>query len=362
MRFRNIWALFRKDLSDGLRNYHIILIVLTPIFLSLLFSNLYKDSKSKTMIPKIGVIGSETHPLLSRLASESFGVRVVFFTDRHELDRKILEGEIGFGVLLPEMTFPLPLSKDGIRPKLTLIYPAGTSDFILERMKIAFETEIRKFFKIEEPPLPVELELLPVGGRQMGDKAFSNDLFPMLILMAMGMVGFLAMPISFVEEKEKRTLDAIFLTPTTSNEIIIGKNLFGLCLILGTIGIMVFLNHRGQGDLLFFWAFVVLGAAQCLLVGLLISLFAKSQAGVNALGTTIFMIFQLVPNLSQTSEIMKTISPFVPSTYIGRGLKKALFMDLSQVDILKDLFSVAGMTAMVYLAVFLCMRYRRNVF
>ncbi|MBF0500512.1 MAG: ABC transporter permease [Candidatus Riflebacteria bacterium] len=360
MRFRNVWALFRKDLADGLCNYHIILIVVTPILLSLLFSNLYTDSKSKTMIPKIGVIGSESHPLLGRLASESFGVRMVFFTDLKELKRKLLENEIGFGVLLPgNVDGPL---NNGKKPKLTLLYLEGVSEFVVERMKTALEIEIRKFCKIEEPPLPIELELVPVGVRITGDKAFANDFFPMLVLMAMGMVGFLAMPISFVEEKEKRTLDAIFLTPTTPNEIIVGKNLFGLLLIITTVGIMVLLNHRGQGDVFFFWLFVLLGAALSLLVGLLISLFAKSQAGVNAVGTTLFMIYQLVPNLSQTSELMKTISPIVPSTYIGRGLKKAMFMDLDQVNITQDLATTAVIVMLVYLAVFLCLRYRRNVF
>lgn len=359
MRIRNIWALFNKDLRDGLRNYHIILVVLTPILLSLLFSNLYRDSKSKSMLPQVGVVGRSDHPFLDRLASETFGVKVQFCATKSELEAKILGGEVGFGIILPDMLDSL--IRQGKRPKLTLIHPMGLPEYLVERMQTALEKEVRKFFNLAETPLPIDVELSPVGGKREGDRSFSNDLFPMLVLMAMGMVGFLAMPISFVEEKEKRTLDALLLTPTTPNELIVGKNLFGILLIFSSVGAMVLLGHRGEGSPLYFWAFVLLGAAFCLLLGLLVSLFAKSQAGVNAMGTSMFMIFQLVPNLSQTSEIMRMISPVVPSTYIGRGLKKAMFLDLTRVDINGDLAATFCMALMAYLAVFLCLRYRRNL-
>lgn len=359
MRIRNIWALFNKDLRDGLRNYHIILVVLTPILLSLLFSNLYRDSKSKSMLPRVGVVGRTDHPLLDRLASEAFGVKIQFCATKAELEGKILEGEVGFGILLPDMVDTL--IRQGKRPKLTLIHPSGLSEYLVERMQTGLEKEIRKFFNLSETPLPIDLELTAVGAKKEGDRSFSNDLFPMLVLMAMGMVGFLAMPISFVEEKEKRTLDALLLTPTTSNELIIGKNLFGLLLIVASVGAMVLLGHRGEGNQLYFWAFVLLGATFCLLIGLLVSLFAKSQAGVNAMGTSMFMIFQLVPNLSQTSEFMRMIAPAVPSTYIGRGMKKAMFLDLSRIDIHGDLAATFCMALLAYLAVFLCLRYRRNL-
>ena len=359
MRIRNIWALFNKDLRDGLRNYHVILVVLTPIVLSLLFSNLYRDSKSKSMLPRVGVVGRMDHPLLDRLASETFGVKIQFCSTRAELDSKILEGEVGFGIQLPDLLDSA--IRQGRRPKLTLIHPTGLSEYLVERMQTALEKEIRTFFHLSETPLPIDIEISPVGGKKEGDRSFSNDLFPMLVLMAMGMVGFLAMPISFVEEKEKRTLDALLLTPTSSNELIVGKNLFGLLLIVVCVGAMVLLGHRGEGNPLYFWAFVLLGSMFCLLIGLLVSLFAKSQAGVNAMGTSMFMIFQLVPNLSQTSEVMRMVAPVVPSTYIGRGLKKAMFLDLSRVDIHQDLAITFCLMLLAYLAVFLCLRYRRNL-
>jgi ABC-2 type transport system permease protein len=353
---RVVGAIFYKDILDGIKNYQILLIVLTPIFLSVLFNNLYKESRSKTMLPKLGVIGLANHPLLGKFQSENSGVKLSFFSHRQEMEAKIIEGEIGFGIILPSTITKELMAKK--RPKLTLVYPAGIPQYIVERMEITLEQQVRQFFNVPPPPLPIEFELSPVGGDKEGDRAFSNDFFPMLILMAMGMVGFLGMPLSFVEEKEKKTLNAIFLTPTTANELIWGKSLFGLSLTLFTVLTMVTVNNRWSGNFLYISAFVFLGAVFCLFIGLIIAMYSESQGSVNACGTTLFMAFQLIPNLSQSSELMKALSPLVPSTFIGRGLKKALFLDLSKVDIFGDLAVVTCWALGAYLCLFLVLRSR----
>ncbi|MBF0410680.1 MAG: ABC transporter permease [Candidatus Riflebacteria bacterium] len=354
MKMNKVFALFKKDFLDGLKNYQIIIIVATPILLSVLFSTLYKDSKNKTMIPRIGLVGAFQHPLFNRLASESYGVKVRFCQDLDELEKRIIEGEIGFGVILPHsIDFQV---KNGNQSEIKIIYPDGVSEFTVERIYSTFEKEIRRYYNIPEPPMPIKITMQPVGGDKKEDRAFSNDLFPMLVLMAMGMVGFIGMPISYVEEKEKKTLDAIFLTPTTSNEIILGKNLFGFFLILLTVAAMILLSHKFQGNQYYFWLFVVLGAFFCLLCGLIIANIAKNQASVNAFGTTLFMIFQLVPNLSQSSELMRSISPIVPSTHIGRGLKKSLFLDLAKVDISQDLVWTIFFVLLAYLILFIMVK------
>lgn len=359
MRPRVIWAIFYKDILDGMKNYQILLIVLTPIFLSLLFNSLYSESKSKTMLPKIGVLGPTDNPFLEKFKEKESGVKLSFYGSRQEMEAKIIEGEIGFGIILPGLEKTGPLEEDK-RPVINLVYPAGVPPYIIERMEMTLEQQFRQYFNIPPPPLPVKLELTPVGGNKAGDRAFSTDFFPMLILMAMGMVGFLGMPLSFVEEKEKKTLNAIFLTPTTSSELIWGKSLFGLSLILFTVLTMVTINNRWSGNFFYISAFVFLGAIFCLFVGLIIALFSETQASVNAFGTTIFMVFQLVPNLSQSSELMKLLSPGVPSTFIGRGLKKALFLDLNTVNIFPDLAVVTAWTFVAYLVLLVIIRYRKE--
>ncbi|MEW6711789.1 MAG: hypothetical protein AB1403_18345, partial [Candidatus Riflebacteria bacterium] len=83
-------------------------------------------------------------------------------------------------------------------------------------------------------------------------------------------------------------------------------------------------------------------------IGLTISLFARTQGSVNAIGTTIFLFFQMVPSLQHTSEIIGRLAPIIPSTYLFSGLKKAMFLDLSKVDINSDLFTIIAITLFAY--------------
>ncbi len=353
-----VWALFRKDIQDSFKNYQILLMVATPILLSLLFSSIFTETKSKALQPKIGVMASPMQPLLERFKAEKFGVKIQFFQDRKSMEAKVVEGEVGFGLILPDS---LNASGEAAqRPRLTLIYPAQAPEYAVERMHSALDQEIRGILGIPLPPLPVEISLEPIGGSGPGSHSFSGDLFPMLVLMAMGMVGFLGLPLSFVEEKERRTLYALFLTPTSSEELILGKSLFSLFLILLTIFAMVVLNNRWEGSILLFWTFAISGSLLCIFIGLIIALVAENQASVNAIGTSLFMFFQLVPNLSKTSEIMKSLSPLVPSTFISNGIKKSMFLDLSMVNIKLDLGIVLALTLTAYLLVFLVFKYRRT--
>jgi ABC-2 type transport system permease protein len=358
MNFRIIRALFLKDLQDSVKNYQVLLMVATPIVLSLLFSNIFSESKNKTLVPKIGVLGNPGFPLLERFSNDKFGVKLTFFQTREELEAKIIEGEIGFGLILPPSANLK--ERDGRKPQLGIIYPAEAPESAVERIQAALEREVRHALQLPAPPMPIEIVMSPVGGERKAGHSFGGDLFPMLVLMSMGMIGFLALPLAFVEEKEKRTLYALFLTPVSSGELILGKSLFSFTLILMTVGAMVVLNQCWPGSPGFFLVFTLLGAALCIFVGLIIAMVAHNQASVNALGTTVFMFFQLIPNLSQTSDILKSLSPLVPSTFISRGLKKALFLDLSKVDIHSDLAVVVSLTLAAYLVVFLFLRYRQS--
>ncbi len=109
----------------------------------------------------------------------------------------------------------------------------------------------------------------------------------------------------------------------------------------------------------YFWLFVVLGSFMCIFTGLIISMFAKTQASVNAMGTTVFMFFQLVPNLRHSSELIKSFSHFIPSTFIFSGIKKSLYLDLSKVDITNDLLIVAATCLISYFIALLLFKVKK---
>lgn len=348
MNLTAIKAIFRKDLLDGARNYHVILMVLTPIILSFLFANVMSGNKSMAL-PDIGIISSPQQPLIKALAGKGLD-KLTFFQDRHELESAILEGKVKFGIILPEI---IALSPN--RPQnraITLLYPPHIPDFGVETLKSAFETEIRNQLKLAPPPLPFEFKTEPVAGRGKSGGSVADSMFPMLIVMAMGMVGFLALPMSIVEEREKGTLNAIFLTPLRIHEFILGKTLFSLFLAILTICTMLTINGKWGNNPAWLVAFIMSGTLMTIFTGLLIANFAQTQGSVNAIGTTLFLFFQMIPSLQHTSDVVAKVAPFCPSTYIFSGLRKAMFLDLNKVTIFDDLIKVSLITALAYLITF----------
>ncbi|EKD82854.1 MAG: ABC-2 type transporter, partial [uncultured bacterium] len=188
-----------------------------------------------------------------------------------------------------------------------------------------------------------------VAGSTSNANAMADGMFPMLIVMAMGMVGFLALPMAIVEEREKGTLNAIFLTPIKTSEFITGKSLFSLLLSLTTIVVMLSVNRKWSDNSGYLLLIIFSGSLMTIFTGLIIANFAKTQAAVNAIGTTIFLFFQMVPSLQHSSDIVRSAAPFVPSTYIFSGLRKAMFLDLSKVTINDDILIVVTLTAVAYM-------------
>lgn len=345
MNFTAVKAIFRKDFLDGIRNYHVILMVLTPIVLSFLFSNVMNSSKSSSL-PEIGIISSPQQPLIQAIAGKGMD-KITFYQNRNDLESAILEGKVRFGIILPEI-----ISAKSTRSQqqaIVLLYPPHIPDFGVETLKSAFETEIRHQLGLTPPPLPFEFKTEPVAGSGKTGGSVADSMFPMLIVMAMGMVGFLALPMSIVEEKEKGTLNAIFLTPIKIHEFIFGKTLFSLFLALLTITVMLTINGKWGNNTAWLVAFIMSGTLMTIFTGLIIANFANTQGSVNAIGTTLFLFFQMIPSLQHSSEMVRKVSHLVPSTYIFSGLRKAMFLDLKKVSIIDDLSMVVAITVLAYL-------------
>lgn len=357
MNINAIIAIFRKDLLDGARNYHVILMVLTPIILSLLFSNVMSDSKTAASLPEIGVISSPQQPIIEALASKGLGKKISFFQDRDKLESAILEGDVRFGIILPEIISSRSTKTHS--QAVTLLYPPHIPEFGVESLKSTFELEIRKQLNLTAPPLPFEFKAEPVAGNTSNAGAVADSMFPMLIVMALGMVGFLALPMSIVEEREKGTLNAIFLTPIKASEFIIGKSLLSFFLAIGTVTLMLTVNGKWGINVHYLILIVLMGSLMTIFTGLIIANFAQTQGSVNAIGTTFFMFFQMIPSLQHSSEVVRKIAPFFPSTYIFSALRKSLFLDLTKVSIMDDLTVIFALTLLAYLAAYLTYKLKK---
>ncbi len=334
MNYRAIRAIFRKDFLDGIRNYHVILMVLTPIVLSFLFSNVMSSSKSSAALPEIGIISSPQQPLIETLSSKGMEKKITFFQDRTELESAILENKVRFGIILPEIISARSTGHN--TQAITLLYPPHIPDFGVETLKSAFESEIRHQLGLHPPPLPFEFKTEAVAGTSSNSGSVADSMFPMLIVMALGMVGFLALPMSIVEEREKGTLNAIFLTPIRIHEFILGKTLFSFFLAMTTIVVMLSINGKWGANAGWIAAFMISGSLMTIFIGLIISNFCPDSGFGKCHRHKILSFFPDDPSLQHSSEVVRKIAPFFHQPIYSADCEKAMFLDLNKVVIADD--------------------------
>jgi ABC-type multidrug transport system permease subunit len=112
---------------------------------------------------------------------------------------------------------------------------------------------------------------------------------------------------------------------------------------------MLSVNRKWSDNSGYLVLIIFSGTLMTIFTGLIIANFAKTQAAVNAIGTTLFLFFQMIPSLQHSSEVVRSVAPFVPSTYIFSGLRKAMFLDLAKVTINDDILTIVIMTTVAYL-------------
>ncbi len=360
---RLVFAIFRKDLRDGMRNYQVLLMLLTPIILSLLFNKTMGESRAQMHLPRIGVLGFGNQLFMDALSGKDPRVKFEMVDSRDELNSKVLEGVYAIGLVMPRQigVGSGAVATASAKPVIEVLIGAGLPAFTRETLEATLTNAVRNLVGAPAPELPITLVVREIGEAQRHrSRTFAQESMPMIVLMALGMVGFIGLPMAFVEEKERKTLQALMLAPIDVNDLILGKSAYGLAMISVTVVAIVAINQQFGGAQWLFWTLVLLGSLLCLFVGLFIALFAESQATVNAIGTSLFLVFQLVPSLMMSSDTLRLLAPFVPSTFLQDGMKKALFYDLSLVPWQHDLGAMVAWTLGAYLVLYLSLRYRRH--
>lgn len=160
---------------------------------------------------------------------------------------------------------------------------------------------------------PVEVVVTQIGAE--GYVPIEDRLVPFIVFYAVVIAATFLPAASLVDEREKRTLDAVLVTPTRMSELLLGKGVLGvvLALLMGLVSLA--LNDAFGGQPVAMLVFLLVGGVMMAEVGLMLGCWAKdSNTLFSAIkGGAIFIalpaIFFLFPALPQW------IPRFVPTYY-----------------------------------------------
>lgn len=304
-----VWAIWRRDLEDAVRNSTFLLVLIGPVVCSVLFFRVSQEDDFAK--PTLAVIGSRQEGL-GLLLSTSEALKLRVFEEPQQALASLEAGQVD-GVL----EVPPGLSEailDGALPTLQL--QVGDSRSLRTALLTRIIEEAAR--TIADQEVPIDLEIAPSGGgvADSSEKDWASGLLPAWLVFT-AMSGLMVSSAAFIEEKEQRTLLGVLTAPVSMVELWLGKVGAGFTLaLLSTLAVLL-----GNGIIPSFWLLLhlIAGCASFAALGILVGLICTNQSAANAATSTLFMVIYIPLALQELSAVLSRAATLSPAFYLQRG-------------------------------------------
>jgi ABC-2 type transport system permease protein len=311
--------ILRKDLRLGPRSpiflYAVILPLVMTFVVQVAFTRLLEPA------PRLGIVDRGASQVTDR-ARQLDGIEVDVVTEEAELRRQVEAGDLDAGLVLTQ-SFDDDL-RAGRRPPL-VFYIGGeslASDRVI--LSVAALDLVRA---VEGRQAPVEVVVEGFGVEEL---PMSDRLIPVILMFALIMSGVFLTAFGVVEEREKRTLDALIVTPVRLSEVLLAKALLGFLVALVMSAVTLALNGALDAPPLGLLLTLMVAALMSVSIGLVFATAARNGQMLFALikGTGFLIagpvVFYLFPDWPQwIARVFPTywfIDPLFQTVVLGASL------------------------------------------
>ncbi len=353
---RIILAIAKKDIVDAVKNAYILFALILPVGMSVLFS---------FMLPKdrpLDIVIYDPGP--SRLVEQlkvNPAVKLIPVNTADEVPQRVKEGPLG-GLALPGDFDASVLA--GKTPELRVYYNGRRGLGEQTALRQVLEGALRAMAGQAMPANLVPYDVTS-SGKEGERQEFDLASFYLIILLVMGlcMVGVFVVPTILVEEKEKRTLQAVLVSPASYTDLVMGKALVGLFYALLIALVLLLLNKGFAGNAAVTILAVILGSLFLVLVGLLMGALFSTMTQVNT-WSSIVMLALLIPAMfilpPQPPAPVSTITRLIPTSYMADAISIGLSKKATLGNVGLDLLVLAVSTVIVLVAVLWALRRERR--
>lgn len=306
MSIRRVGILLAKEFRYGAGNFILILAIILPLLLSLIVGLLFGDYLSARS--KLGIFDAGNSALAAR-AAENRSLLVREYDRAEDLRAAVERGAVHVGILLPAEFDRMAAAGQTVELQA---FVWGES--ALKHRAVLGTTLLSLIREASGYDPPVEVVTSIVGEADV--QPWQQRLLPLIVLMSMLFGGAIVPAMSLAEEREKRTLIAVTVTPTSLADVLASKGLLGMLVSVSMALVTLALNDAFGGEPGLLILTLTLGAGLASLFGLLMGVIAKD---VNTLlGTFKSMgIFLYAPGfLYMFPEIPRWIGRVFPTYYL----------------------------------------------
>ncbi len=237
MNIPRVYVLLGKELRYSSKNFIFVFAIVIPVVLSLVVTLLFGSLFSGK--PKLGINDQGDSELAAMLTNTEALLSKEYSSD-DELRAAVESGAIDFGLVIPQQ-FDTSL-KSGDEAQLSG-YMWGES---LLRNRAAIATSLVVLVReMVGQEVPVEIISTSLGEGE--DIPWEKRILPFIVFMAIILGGTMVPATSLVDEKQKRTLKALVITPTTLGEVFTSKGLFGF-LVSILVAVLILILNRAFGN------------------------------------------------------------------------------------------------------------------
>ncbi|MEO8332912.1 MAG: ABC transporter permease [Gallionella sp.] len=306
MMMRNILVLAFNDLAIALKNKTIYLVLFIPFFVFVSLRLIDPSDAGASKI-KVGLIQNYTYApqiIRSVKAADRF-IEVTWVQDEEEgmrlLKEHRIEGVLAGNENVPGSLVLLVLKKESLHT-LAIVQNFTALQKAAEGNGASWITDIRSLHE---------------GGIQ-------RQSLPTWILMLVLLVGFIILPAQVAEEKEKKLLLALLQTPIHEVQWLIAKLITGMVLIITAISFLHLLGQFGPVNLFDYIAFIAVGSFCFSAYGIFLGFLCRNQASARTLGVIFYLPHLLPSALSDVSQKLTAVAPFLPSYQLYEPLQSIL--------------------------------------
>ncbi len=255
-------------------------------------------------------------------------MRVIRYDDAATLRSAVERGAVDFGLALPAGFDDAIVS--GAKPSVTA-WVWGES---LAKDRLVLGAAMASLVRgVAGGASAVTVETVLVG--EGAFVPWSERLLPMVVLVAVFIGGIFLPAASLIEEKERRTLSGLLVTPATAGEVIAAKGVVAgiVCFVMGMVVLAMnraFGSHPGLVA-----GIIALGTVQAVAIGLMLgvvlkdltTLFAFSKSGgIVIFAPTVVYLFPSIPSwIGRIFPTYYLLQPVIDISQKGAGWAEVRF-------------------------------------
>jgi ABC-2 type transport system permease protein len=333
MSLRRVGVLLSKEFRHGSKSFIFIIAIVMPLVLSLVLTLVFGTIFSEK--PRLGV-SDEGDSQITNLVIESDSLVGREYDSPDSLRKAVENGAIDMGIVLPPDFDDLVIQ--GEMTELTA-YVWGES---LAKHRIVLGATIANMIRdIAGQETPVEIITTTLGDAE--SIPWEDRLLPIIVLMAIVFGGIMVPATSLVDEKQKRTLTALAITPASLGEIFLSKGLVGVVIstFMGVLILVINQAFGGQTPLLI--GMLVLGAVIASTFGIMLGAFIKDITSLFAINKAIGILYYAPAFVYLFPGIPQWIGRIFPTYYIVQPVVEISQQGGTWSDIALEAFVLIGL-------------------